>query len=54
MNSYSKLIAALVGMAVLALKQFFDIDLGDGAGGKITDLVVMVLTAVGVWKVENK
>jgi hypothetical protein len=47
-------LAALVGMGILALKQFFNIDLGDGAGGKITDLVVMVLTAFGVFKVENK
>lgn len=54
MGNYSKLIAAIVGMALLALKQFFNIDLGDGAGGKITDVVAMVLIALGVWKAENK
>jgi len=54
MSNYSKLIAAVVGMALLAAKQYFNIDLGDGAGGKITDIVVMVLTAFGVYKAENK
>jgi hypothetical protein len=52
--AYAKLIAVVVGMGILALKQYFHIDLGDGAEGKITDVVVMLLTAFGVWRIENK
>lgn len=54
MSSYAKLIAAVIGMAVLAAKQFFDIDLGSDFASKMTDVVLMVLTAVGVYTVENK
>ena len=52
--TYAKLIAAVVGMGVLAVKQFTGIELGDGATDKITDVVIMILTAFGVWGIPNK
>ena len=52
--AYGKLIAAVLGMAVLAIKQFANIDLGSDFASKATDLLIMVLTAAGVYKVENK
>jgi len=51
---YAKLVAAIVGMGVLALKQFMGVELGDGATDKISDVIIMVLTAVGVWGVKNQ
>ena len=50
---YAKFVAVLVGMGVLWIKQQTSIDIGDDATQKITDLVVMVLTAIGVFSVPN-
>lgn len=52
--AYAKLIAAVIGMGVLMVKQFTGVDLGSDAASKLTDVVIMVLTAIGVWRVENK
>ena len=49
--AYAKLIAAGIGMAVLLVKQLWGVELD---AVKITDVVVMVLTALGVWAVPNK
>ena len=58
MSQYNKLIAALVGALLIGLNTIFGI--GDGASifgisaDQIVNTVVAVLTAVGVFAVENK
>ena len=54
MAAYSKFIVVIVGLIVMAVKQFAGIDLGDDFASKLSDLVIMVLTAVGVLTVSNK
>lgn len=51
---YGKLIASIVGFAVLTLRQFAGIDLGDEFTNKATDLIIMAATAAGIWAVPNK
>ena len=51
---YAKLIAAVVGMIVLAVKQLTGIELGSDFTDKLVDLAIMALTAFGVWGVPNK
>lgn len=51
---YGKLVASVVGLAILALKQFVGVDLGDEFAGKLTDLIIMACTAIGVWAVPNR
>ena len=51
MTNYRKLIAALVGLAVLAASRYgFDLS---GQEQMIVDTVVSVLTAFGVYKAPN-
>lgn len=52
MQRYSKLIAAIVGLAVLVAGRH-GLDLS-GDTQLLSDLLVGVLTAVGVWGVPNK
>lgn len=54
MAGYSKFIAALVGIGLLWLKQNTDIDFGDDAVQKLTDLIVMIGTPIMVYAFKNK
>ena len=54
MGAYAKFIAAIIGMLVLALKQFFGIDMGDDFTTKLSDVIIMIITAFSVYWVPNK
>ena len=54
MSSYAKLVAVVIGMAALSAKQFADIDLGSDFAGKMTDVVIELLTAFAVYQAKNK
>jgi hypothetical protein len=53
MGAYSKLIAAAVGVALLMLNRHAGLDLGQHEAA-IVDIVISVLTAVGVYAAKNK
>ena len=52
MAKYSKFFVALVGLVILGLKEFVGID-AIGQTDTIVNLVIMGLTAAGVWTVPN-
>jgi hypothetical protein len=49
-SATKKLIVAVVGLGVLALKQYFGIDLG-GMADTIADAAITILTSLGVFTV---
>ena len=51
---YAKFIVAILGTIVLALNQFAGIDLGSDFATKAADVVIMLLTAIGVFATPNK
>lgn len=52
MRKYRKLVAAVIGVAVLVAMQNYDIAV-PGLSGIVSDLVVGALTAFGVYQVPN-
>lgn len=53
MTAYSKLIAAAVGLIIMVGKDFLNLDLTAHAQ-TITEIVIAVLTAAGVYLAPNK
>lgn len=53
MSKYAKLIAAVLGVIIMAVKEFTDFDL-TAQQDMIFNIIVMVATAAGVWAVPNK
>lgn len=51
---YAKFIAAVVGVVVLAIKNFTGLDFDDDFTSKLSDVVIAALTAFGVFRVPNK
>jgi len=54
MGTYAKFVTSIIGLLVLGLKQFFGISLSDGFEDKLADVIIMVITAIGVYTVPNK
>lgn len=54
MAKYSKLIAFLVGGAAMVLNDFFNIGVLVGMEDQISQGIIMLLTAFGVWGSTNK
>ena len=52
MTVYRKLIAAIIGVALMLLHRYLGVDLS-GMEPAIIDTVIAVLTAIGVWAVPN-
>lgn len=52
MAVYKKLIVAVIGLAIFLVNKYFGFDLG-AQEAVLVDGVIALLTAVGVWKVEN-
>jgi hypothetical protein len=52
MSHYRKLIAAIIGVALMLLHRYLGVDLS-GMEPAIIDTVIALLTAVGVWAVPN-
>jgi hypothetical protein len=53
MSHYRKLIAAIIGVALMLLHRHLGLDL-TGLEPVIIDTVIAILTAVGVWAVPNE
>ena len=53
MSKYSKLIVALLGVIIMAIKEFTGLDL-TAHQDMIFNVIVMIATATGVWAVPNK
>lgn len=53
MKFYRKLVAAVVGLALLVLNRFVGLDLADQEQ-VIVDTVISIGTAIGVWGVKNE
>lgn len=49
----AKFIIVTVGLVVLWLKQNTEIDIGEAGTQQITDLILMILIATGVYTVPN-
>jgi hypothetical protein len=52
MSHYRKLIAAIIGVALMLLHRYLGVDLS-GMEPAIIDTVIALLTAFGVWAVPN-
>lgn len=51
MSNYRKLIVAAVGVAIMWANMYFGVDLG--TSGPLTDAIIAILTAAGVWAAPN-
>ncbi len=51
LNNYRKLIVAALGVAVMWANTYFGVDIG--TAGPLTDAIIAILTAAGVWAVPN-
>jgi len=52
-NRYRKLIVGIVGLAIIAGQDFLNLPIGGADAAQITDLVISLATAAGIWYVPN-
>ena len=51
---YAKFLVAMVGVIVMAVNQFAGIDLGIEFPAKFSEVLIIFLTAIGVFATPNK
>ena len=54
MNSIRKLVVAIIGLLAVILTDLFNVPFDSGLQGTTVEIIIGILTALGVYKVRNE